>query len=85
MLKSHDYHILVKQLLPLALRCSLPIKVFAQIAVELFNFDIELCSKEYRAEDYHNLVKKIAILSLGSKSSFLRPFLCYGILNHTYS
>lgn len=74
----------MKQLLPLALRCSLPMKVFAQIALELCNFYIDLWSKEYRAKDYHNVVKKIAILFSAQNHLSLRPFLCYVyLITHT--
>ncbi|XP_059663674.1 uncharacterized protein LOC132309374 [Cornus florida] len=52
-LKSHDCHILMQQLLAIAIRRILP-KNVCSVLVELSNFYRELCSKTFRPEDLIN-------------------------------
>lgn len=47
-LKSHDCYVLMQQLLPIALRCSLLVKSVYSSVTELYNFYRELCSKEHK-------------------------------------
>ncbi|KAF7139861.1 hypothetical protein RHSIM_Rhsim06G0085100 [Rhododendron simsii] len=59
-MKSHDNHILMQQLLPLALRRVLPKQVRSPL-IKLCNFFRELCSKVLHARDLIRLEKQIAI------------------------
>ncbi|KAK0600743.1 hypothetical protein LWI29_018024 [Acer saccharum] len=59
-LKSHDCHILMQQLLPLAIRRTLPKKV-SSVLVELSKFFRELCTKVGSVEEYGKLKAQIAI------------------------
>ena len=49
-LKSHDSHILIQQLMQIALRGSLPNKVVKPL-IELSSFLKEICSKTLKLED----------------------------------
>lgn len=61
-LKSHDCHILMQQLLPIAIRCTdLPRHVCSTI-IELCNYFRELCSNYNTSEDYERLNKKIPLI-----------------------
>lgn len=60
-LKSHDCHILMSQLLQIALQCSLSVKSVYSRFIELCNFYWELYFKEHKAEDFDKLERKIAI------------------------
>lgn len=72
-LKFHNCHILVHQLLPSALRRSIPMKIVFQMLLS-FIFSVEsYVPKDYLIEGFHNLRKKIAVVS-SSKSSFSVPF-----------
>jgi hypothetical protein len=59
-LKSDDNHILMQQLLPIAIRGSLPKKVCSAL-IDLSCFFREICSKVLNVEDLEHLEKKIAV------------------------
>ncbi|XP_077251807.1 uncharacterized protein LOC143891036 [Tasmannia lanceolata] len=59
-LKSHDCHVLMQQLLPLAIRSSLPMNV-SSVLIELCNFFKELCSKVLNVGDLLKLQDRIAL------------------------
>jgi uncharacterized protein DUF4218 len=57
-LKSHDHHVFIEQLLPLALRGFLPKNVYDPL-VELSFFFRDLCSKNISVSQLETLQKKI--------------------------
>ena len=59
-LKSHDDHILMQQLLPIALRGSLPSQVTRPL-IKLSCYFCEICSKTLTVPDLENLEKDIAV------------------------
>ncbi|XP_077249194.1 uncharacterized protein LOC143888641 [Tasmannia lanceolata] len=59
-LKSHDFHVLMQQLLPLAVRPTLPKKV-SSVLIDLCNFFKELCSKVSMGEQFERLSSQIAV------------------------
>ncbi|XP_020111543.1 uncharacterized protein LOC109726394 isoform X2 [Ananas comosus] len=59
-LKSHDYHILMQDLLPLALRASMTTEV-ASTLIELSNIFKAICSKVLNVEDLEQLQHRAAI------------------------
>lgn len=58
-LKSHDNHILMEQLLPIAIRRALP-KNVSLVLIELCDFFRILCSKEISLEEMERLEHSIA-------------------------
>ena len=60
MLKSHDGHILMEQLLPLAIWTTLPTKVSA-ILIELCSFFRQLCGKVLKVEDLEKMQNQIIL------------------------
>jgi hypothetical protein len=60
-LKSHDNHIVMQQLLPIALRGTLSEKVVRPL-IELSGFFREICSKTLRVEDLDRLENRIPII-----------------------
>jgi hypothetical protein len=60
-MKSHDSHILMQQLMLIALRRSLPKKVVGPL-IELCGFFREICSKTLRIEDLDCLESRIPII-----------------------
>ncbi|XP_058202914.1 uncharacterized protein LOC131317376 [Rhododendron vialii] len=59
-LKSHDAHVMMQQLLPIALRGSLPKKVVLPL-IELCCYFRKLCSKVLQIEELERLEKQIAM------------------------
>ncbi|KAF7126956.1 hypothetical protein RHSIM_Rhsim11G0004500 [Rhododendron simsii] len=59
-LKSHDCHILMQQLLPLAVTRALPKKV-SEVIIELCNYFRQLCSKVLHPNDFGPLEEKIRL------------------------
>ena len=59
-MKSHDSHILMQQLFPIAIRGSLPDEVSKHL-IELSCFFREICSKVLSLEDLESLQKRIAV------------------------
>ena len=60
MMKSHDCHILMEQLLPLAIRTTLPHEVSA-VLIELCSFFRQLCAKVLKIEDMEKLQNQIVL------------------------
>lgn len=60
-LKSHDCHIIMQQLLPLAIRNTLPESVI-KVLLELSAFFRHLCSKTGTIELFERLSDKIVII-----------------------
>lgn len=59
-LKSHDSHILIQQLIPVAIRRSLP-KNVVEALIELSNFFRQLCSKENIVSHLKNIRDQITV------------------------
>jgi hypothetical protein len=57
-LKTHDCHVILQKLLPIALRKLLPENVLIPL-LQLSKFFSDLCSKELKDEDLENLGKQI--------------------------
>ncbi|XP_015166287.1 uncharacterized protein [Solanum tuberosum] len=72
-LKSHDSHILLEQLLPLAIRGVVPSNVYDAIT-ELSILFKELCSKTLRVDVLDQLAAQIPITLSKLEKIFLRPF-----------
>ena len=60
-MKSHDNHILMQQLFPIAIRGSLPTEVSRPL-IDLFCFFREICSKVLNVEEFRALEKRIAVM-----------------------
>ncbi|XP_061343726.1 uncharacterized protein LOC133289743 [Gastrolobium bilobum] len=60
MLKSHDCHVLMQQLLPLAMRVALPEQV-SKILIELCSFFKQICSKVLNATSLERLQHEIVL------------------------
>ena len=59
-MKSHDNHILMQQLFPIAIRGSLPTEVSRPL-IDLSCFFREICSKVLNLEELGALEKRIAV------------------------
>ena len=59
-LKSHDCHILIQQLLPLAIRNVLPDKVTA-VLVELSSYFKQICNRSVNHADLDNIQHRIIL------------------------
>ena len=82
--KSHDFHVLMQQLLPLAIRGVLH-KNVCVVIVELCSFFRQLCSKVLKTNQLEHLENDI-IVTLCKLERIFHPsffFLCYGAF--TYS
>lgn len=60
-LKSHDYHILMQDLLKVAVRSALP-KEVARVLIKLSSFFNVLCSKVVKVEEFQCLDAEIALI-----------------------
>ncbi|XP_058770484.1 uncharacterized protein LOC131644106 isoform X1 [Vicia villosa] len=60
MMKSHDCHILMEQLLPLAIRTTLPHEI-SSVLIELCSFFRQLCAKVLKIEDLEKLQNQIVL------------------------
>ncbi|CAK8536725.1 unnamed protein product [Lathyrus sativus] len=60
MMKSHDCHILMEQLLPLAIRNTLPHEISA-VLIELCSFFRQLCAKVLKIEELEKLQNQIVL------------------------
>ena len=78
-LKSHDSHILMQQLIPLAIRKSLP-KNVVQPLIELCNFFRQLCSKENRAANLEYIQHRISVTLCHLEKIFPPAF--FDIMEH---
>ncbi|XP_021838978.2 uncharacterized protein [Spinacia oleracea] len=72
-LKSHDHHILMQQLLPLALR-KMQNKDVSRVLIDICNFFKELCSKAATPEDFEKLEKRIVVILCHMERIFLPAF-----------
>ena len=73
-LKSHDYHVLMQQLLPVAIRnIGLP-KQMADAIIELCDFFRGLCSKSNRKSDFQKLHTEIGQILCKLESKFPPAF-----------
>ena len=73
-LKSHDYHVLMQQLLPVAIRnIGLP-KQMADAIIELCDFFRGLCSKSNRKSDFQKLHTEIGPILCKLESKFPHAF-----------
>ena len=59
-LKSHDCHVILQELLPLALKNTIPIDV-AVVLVDLCNFFKHLCAKVLSSEELQQIQDKIIL------------------------
>ena len=73
-LKSHDCHVLMQQLLPLAIRGVLHKNVCAAI-VELCSFFKQLCSKVLKTYQLEHLQNDIIVILCKLERYFLHHFL----------
>ncbi|KAH7849082.1 hypothetical protein Vadar_012749 [Vaccinium darrowii] len=78
-LKSHDSHVLMQQLIPVAIRKSLPKKVVEPL-IELSIFFSQLCSKGNRASDLEYLRDRIALTLCHLEKIFPPAF--FDIMEH---
>lgn len=78
-LKSHDWHVLMQQLLPVAVRGILP-KELTMILVELSNFYRKLCSKTLWVEELEVLEHQIAVTL--SKMEMIFPPSFFDVMVH---
>ena len=73
-MKSHDSHILMQQLFPIAIRGSLPTKVSRHL-IDLSCFFREICSKVLNVEELGAFEKRIAVTLCELEMIFLPSFL----------
>ncbi|WMV13403.1 hypothetical protein MTR67_006788 [Solanum verrucosum] len=78
-LKSHDCHILMQQLLPIALRNLLPVNVLKPL-IELSNFFRGICSKELKIGDLEKLQDRVSITLCDLERIFPPSF--FDIMKH---
>ncbi|XP_049406222.1 uncharacterized protein LOC125869841 [Solanum stenotomum] len=78
-LKSHDCHILMQQLLPIALRNLLPVNVL-KTSIELSNFFRGICSKDLKIGDLEKLQDRVAITLCHLERIFPASF--FDIMEH---
>ena len=72
-MKSHDNHILIQQLFPIAIRRSLPPKVSRSL-IDLSYFFREICSKVLNVEELRALEKRIIVTLCELKMIFHSSF-----------
>ena len=72
-LKSHDCHVLMEQLLPLAIRGVSQSKVY-EVILKLSTFFKDLCSKTLKVKDLENLEREIVIILCEMEKIFLPSF-----------
>lgn len=78
-LKSHDSHILMQQLIPIAIRKALPKNVVEPL-IELGNYFRRLCSKVNRVSDLENLQDRIVVTLCHLEKIFPPSF--FDIMEH---
>ena len=72
-LKTHDCHVIMQELLPLALRGTIDKKV-SSLLIELCTFFRVLCSKVLKMEELKLLEEKIALTLCNMEKLFLPSF-----------
>jgi hypothetical protein len=70
-LKSHDNHVLLHDILPVALRSYYPSKDVMKIVVQLSNFFKKLCSKVIDADELVKLQESIVMTLCDMERLFL--------------
>ncbi|XP_062013496.1 uncharacterized protein LOC133729885 [Rosa rugosa] len=78
-LKSHDNHILMQQLLPIAARRALP-KNVVEALIELANFFRQLCSKVNKPSDLKDIQERIVLTLCHLEKIF--PMSFFDIMEH---
>ncbi|XP_042460734.1 uncharacterized protein LOC122044289 [Zingiber officinale] len=78
-LKSHDCHIFMQQLLPIAIRRVLP-KNIVQVVIELSNFFRQLCSKVNTRAQLEDIQERIALTLCNLERIFPPSF--FDIMEH---
>ena len=73
-LKSHDYHVLVEDILPLALRACNPPNEIIQVVSELATIFKSLCSKVMDVKELEKLQNQIVITISQMEKIFLPSF-----------
>ncbi|WVZ50949.1 hypothetical protein U9M48_002152 [Paspalum notatum var. saurae] len=73
-LKSHDCHILIEHLLPIALRTCYPNKDTMSVVVELSNFFKSLCSKVLDISEIENLQEQVVLTLCKMEKLFVPSF-----------
>jgi hypothetical protein len=73
-LKSHDYHVLLHDILPVALRSCYPSKDVMEIVIRISNFFKKLCSKVIDADELQNLQESIVVTLCNMERIFLPSF-----------
>jgi hypothetical protein len=73
-LKSHDNHVLLHDILPVALRSCYPCKDVMKIVVQLSNFFKKLCSKVIDADELVKLQESIVMTLCDMERLFLPSF-----------
>ena len=83
-LKSHDNHILMQQLFPIAIQGCLPKKV-SLVLIELSCFFREICSKVLNVKELEGLEKRIAVTLCELEKIFPPSFLvCLCVLLYLF-
>ena len=78
-LKSHDLHMLVQQILPVAVRNILPSNV-VKVLIELSNFFKQLCSKVNTKSDLEKIQERIVLTICHLEKIFPPSF--FDIMEH---
>ncbi|KAH1092026.1 hypothetical protein J1N35_019283 [Gossypium stocksii] len=78
-LKSHDYHILMQDLLPVALQCCMSKKVTSCI-IELSNIMKAICGKVLNVEELEKVQDRAALTLCNLEEIF--PLSCFTIMVH---
>ena len=72
-LKSHDYHVLMQQLIPLVVLGTLPDKV-SSILIEFCSFFQGLYSKSLKVDELELFEEKVALILCEIENFFSPPF-----------
>ena len=73
-LKSHDSHVLIEDILPIALRSCYPSKEVMTIVIDLADFFKKLCSKVISIPELDELQNKIVLTMCNMEKIFLPSF-----------
>ena len=83
-LKNHDYHVLMKQLIPLAIRGTLPGK-FSSILMEFCSFFQGLCGKSLKVDELELFEGKVALILCEMETFSTIIFYYNGAFGHSSS
>lgn len=81
MLKSHDYHILMEQTLPLAIQTTFPDDV-STILIEFWLFFRKLCGEVLNVGDFEKLQNQILLPLCNTEMIFLPSFFMVHFVVH---